>query len=1100
MAVPRSEAAKQFNFDAISRALREKLGATQPETELNIEVSQSPIADSISQIAKHVAKGETAQAQSVVADLIMDLMLRSSEDNTTPLEALRDVLLETIEQFVEQPHEIEAPVAVEQEAQSPAVEVIDLEKLNTHFGFFIKTGRSRVGENFLKLRGADIDVFKENLTREEEEKISQDFFYFLKIQIDIILDSIALSDAKDDREAAFVIADAGKLRLQGAWDPSSHQFVKNFDRTQNLVTNPLTLDDWYDELPKALKPLFAEVREVVQASVSVSNQSKEVISFFSSGKAKISDEEVIKFLGEKNRQITYGPQRLLQVLTQSSVETSVVNGQQVEGRLKKQYDALLGDLTQEAFHIFDRSFRGIKVTIPGTNEVVSVDLGFPNEKAKTISMYMQVEKILVSLVRKKLVEDPALQNKVDEFFSGDEDKFIAFYVKEAIQQAYDLAWSHIHALSYDKNAFKSSFGEGANASTYHQRDRDGIPDKTPYKTTQTSKSKTPRVTDKATYYFSPMEFIHSNILISKDDVHIGDTPQSMKEYFEDYFFERYGGNSIEEKKKKRNSSKEFLDAIGQIPSFTYIDDNGNVDYQSISRDFITIQVKNDKTAFNTGADRILVRRSAYLNSQLADPNRHHISVLLSLYDAIVRAKLPQFDEKFGVPMLSRNKLPSGGNVGENYLAYLGYEYKYFMKAALTNTLEPIKGPLADQVQWHVDPTIVQSLKRMNLAFLETTSKLNMGASKILLSALSGLLLGGRDGRHSVFLYEEAVKKVLIQQTDVPEKINIDIVGLKYLNDNLFDYYPAALSAGEDTSEPIPVYDREGNIINIKYKEKPETFRPPALFDKMFRNTAVSWREVPYYASTRIHAAKKRIDALYKQYRNLEDIGATTDTQKEQMKRLKIEAEKMRAIIFADQLFFTLIGMQISKFMFVLEKEDSQFKPETSQAIVENMQKESTLRETITSGAIVHMPEDVAVETSLYSHYMYERLESLLTKMLTSKVGLSEMEASQITKDFMKNPKVPGLAKANDNIDTWGYTQEEIQSVILSMYAANEISSGVKAAGVALDWLSLAAKGKIKRFTKTKELLDKLRETRATGGIFSALGLADFYPQGGDSKK
>src|SRR5690606_18708366 len=131
-----------------------------------------------------------------------------------------------------------------------------------------------------------------------------------------------------------------------------------------------------------------------------------------------------------------------------------------------------------------------------------------------------------------------------------------------IQTGFDLAWTYFQALGYDKKSMISSFAEGMNALTYHLRDDYGIPAKTVYGAeldANTSKPKTPRVTDRARYYYSSLEFMHIPSLLHIEDIEILGTASEIENFFRTELVTKYGGID------QRNNSQEYLQLLGQIP-------------------------------------------------------------------------------------------------------------------------------------------------------------------------------------------------------------------------------------------------------------------------------------------------------------------------------------------------------------------------------------------------------------------------------------------------------------------------------------------------------------------------------------------------------
>ncbi len=1040
MSSPRSEAAKKFNLHSLADQLRGKVSSEDLAKIERFKLSDSMITTAITEIAKSVLDGNDVMAREKTDSLAFSLFLHYPEELHAIVEDFIRLLNEIIGDF-DKPIVPESPtIAVQENSQ-------DIAEGNGNFAFFVRKGRSLVGEDFLNIEGI-LTRDEKSYSSQERMKIIRDFHQYLMAWMDVIMDDIA----KDN-----FVAKNKRLRTAGKWHPGSDKFIDNPQRVSQK--DPLSLDDWQNELPEGIRSFFGEARKIVEDFATVSNQAKDVLEIIPASNTKASEEDIIKLVAKDG--YSMDPEKIFHLVSGSTIEN---------GKRKDVHNALFSELLNEILYILDKSYRGLSVSSRGKKIVVPI--GFPNTNVDPNDMYQSV----IGILRER-IED---KKNVDPEIAAMSSDYIESQMKWAFQAAYDISWAYFQGLVYDKKAYKSSFSEGTNASTYHSRDENGIPAKTAYHLGETSKGKTPRVTDRRTYYFSPMEYIHLNAMVNYDDVHIGQTSADLQDYFENYLVGRYGS------RENRNKSKEFLDALGQVPYKIYRNDQNQIDFDEIAKYFIVIEVKKEKTPFQSGGDKILVRRTPQINESIASVSQRRstgvmrkefLPLQISLYDALHRARLPQFDEESGASLYGWGETIQPDSIKENYAKYLSFEHKYFMQTIMTDKIFPEFNPISDKVEWSVKAAPQLSIMRSLVSFMQNMSGLSPSAAettlKLLKSRLSSDLKGGNP---STLIFDAARAMVQVQETELGEKIT-NITKLKELNDNLFTYYSGSAAGGESIKLPQPNYDSNNNFLGFTYdKRRSMDFIYPRINERAFANIFVDWNQTPFYASNRAFIARSVLEESEAKFM------ASSDPKVKSA--MKARAEKARFVLEIDQMFYTIMSQYISQFMYPRNGPEDMIADGDAETIVD-MNKDSMLRQTITKDVIVHMPEDIATEVSLFTAYALQ-----LARVTYESIAVIERSAGitpQSFESFLEHP-LSEMKKDPMDPDTWGFSMSEIRSTLLLFYAQNGISSGSKAAGVALDWMAAAVTGQIDRFSKTMETLERIRKTRRGAGLLDTFGI------------
>lgn len=952
-------------------------------------------------------------------------------------------------------------------------------ELNENVLYFLEFGTGLVGPEFLRIVNPAtgnlewIDLLKTDFTQAEKQKILRDFHLLILIQSDIILDDVAGDDG-------FAAGNLKRLRIRGQWKLESDAFTQNPHR--QTPSDPKSIENWAEALPAGLKSLLYTEENLMKAYINMSNVAKDVINLFPESKGKRGgDKEIIDSLKSIKAEISFSIRQLIMAVTgsQYGVGTSAEIGYPKEpGETVR--DSVLGDLVRESVFAFDRMFRGIAVT-DGPNPRPWGDI-FPHARSETVSqayahILAHLENVFDQVVDahpdwKPIFTKTEVDAHGNTVLSSQSKQLRDLYLKWGIQTGFDLAWTYFQALGYDKKSMISSFAEGMNALTYHLRDDYGIPAKTVYGAeldANTSKPKTPRVTDRARYYYSSLEFMHIPSLLHTEDIEILGTASEIENFFRTELVTKYGGMD------QRNNSQEYLQLLGQIPEDMVFDAAGNINFGEIARHFVLIRVKPEKTAYDPSSrpsteqqlrwspDAMLVRRSSIQQDLdgIARGSKRHIKVWASVYDTLFRYKFPLFDHNSQLPLVQWQSLDtSPAMISSNYGDALSHEYSFFMEPASADKVSLLTHNARDLIEWSVNAEVVGGL------FADIQGLRNR-AMDLLPRSMSKRVLEmfrrNPDKEIGAQMYSMAVQLVNV----APYSIKGDSFsrwGLDKYNDKYFTYYLQALLMGESSKDVAPKYDPSGQLTEIQYVPRVNE-RVPFIWDSLYRNIFIPWSEQPLYKSRR----------TYEIQRELDDPATLADKNRREIANTWLQIEGA----------LTSFNIYISQYMphpspSWTKAQDDPNNYDEAKEIIDQYHVETHLARTIISDEEIYlrMPEDVQSEAKIMTEFIMRKFANLFRK-----INGREHQSDSELQSFIERTKPSGLVKDSALIDTWGMTREEIYQSLLALYSYNNISSGPSAAGVAFDWLALATRGQVARFARTREIIDHVRETRHDAGLF-----------------
>jgi len=951
-------------------------------------------------------------------------------------------------------------------------------ELNENIWHFLFKGTEVVGPEFLRIKNSAgnyewIDILKTDFTDAEKRKILQDFHLFILIQADIMMDDVA-SKSKGGGFATTL----QRLRVRGEWKIDSGFFLQNPHRTS--PSDPTTLEGWAEALPSGLRALLYNAESLMMAYVGASNSAKEIIALFpeSAGK-KGGDKDIIESLKSHAPPNSFDIEQVMKIVSGTQFDTGVTPEAGYPKSVEKGEtlrDSVLGDLVREAVFAFDRMFRDIAIT-DGPKPKKWGEL-FPHGAADSMnSAYTEVLKHL-EVVLDQIINLPQnaewkdIINHPDAKTREDRRKL---YLKWAVQSGFDVAWTYFQALGYDKKSMQSTLAEGMNAEVYHFRDKYGIPAKTAYNTevtATTSKAKTPRVTDRAKYYYSTLEFMHVPTLLHINDIEILHTAADFEDFFRDELVKKYGDNPTKDRFPNRNKSAEYLQLLGQMPEDLVFDSNGDFNYAEIARHFVLIRVKPQRTAYDPASktdeeqrirwspDAMMVRRTAIESDvqEIRAGRARHIQVWASAYDTLFRYKFPLFDDEAKRPLVQWRTLdvpPS--TISKNWGDAMSHENTFFMEPAMTDKVSLLSSDARDRIEWSVDATQVGGLTAdLQGVSNRALSILPRPFAKIVLQRFRK----NPQKEIGAQMFSRAVQMVNV----APYSIKGDAfsrMGLDALNDKYDTYYFKALLMGEGSYAVKPEYHPTGKLKDVHYTKRPET-RVPLIWDTLYRNVFIPWSEHPLFKSRRTFEIQRELDneLLPKEQREIDNTW------------LQVEGA------------LTIFSIYISQYMphpnksWIKAQENGDYDEE--EEIINQYHIETGVARTIIDKEEIYlrMPEDVQCEAKILTEFLMRKFSTLF-RSVNGRDAKNDEELQQ----FIKRTKPRGLVKNEDQLDTWGFTKDEIYRSLLAMYSFNNISSGPSAAGASFDWLALAMRGKVARFARTKDIIDHLRETRHDGGLF-----------------
>jgi len=944
---------------------------------------------------------------------------------------------------------------------------------NENARFFLEWASGYAGGHFFEIRrvGEDgtpnwgpIDLLKPTYEGEEKQKILFDFFRLLLKRVDELMDA---SDIAGGQEG--FATKSKKLRIRGKWKLEESFFQSNPNRVISQ-TNPINVEQWAGVLPDGLKSLLFQAEELMKATVGISNQAKDIIALLpeSEGKGAAKDDKLIGAL--RSGGFNYAVERVAQLITGSLIESKEPQDGH-EGYPNTQIHRFLGEVIQEAMFVFDRMYRGLSPSEWGTL--------FPHTFSQDGAdhPYNAAYQHIASSVADRINRDPELAELlgfIDDPIQAHQS--LDLLLKWGMQSAFDLVWAYIQAIKYDSKCTKSEFAEGANAATYHQRKPDGIPAKTEYDQGTSTKKKTPRVTDKARYYFSPLEFVYLPTLVDRDNLAIGDTEAAMRDYFEVYLPQKYG--------PKYQSSEEYIQTVGLIPESLMFLPNGTKNYAALAREFVILQVQQDSTPFAAQPpsgeaaekwqpDKMFLRRNPALNQQLRpveEGGSQHLSLSLPMYDILFRYRLPLLDDQAHLPLVQFHAAPTAQKISSDYGDSLGYEMALFMSTAKTDEISLLKPNSRDLIEWGVNARRIGGLSADKQSLLQSA----LGSMPRALSTRA-LRLAYRQRQRDLGnqIFDDA--RVAIEPVPATIVDAFDRFGIATLDDSMFNYYRRAMMGGESSKRVVPHYE-DGRLSEIAYINRPSENRRPQIYDTEYRNVFVPWDFDPLYASRRAFEWIKVLEAT----ENARD----PDT--------KFQRQRAEFALQLEEEFFTVIDLWISQFMYPSLDED--FKGNTPEDhVVSALQLETEVSRTIThkDDVFARLPEDVACDVAILKQYVVHRAGVFLR-------GNNRPSSASDIEAFLRDLRPAGLPKDPNQIDTWGFSPEEIEGMLLSLYSFNGISSGPRAAGAALDTLRLMSRGKVGRFARTRDQIEHLRKTRADAGLLSGL-YKGFKPSTTDKK-